>query len=321
MAASDGSLKSPSSCATSRIVSGLSIASIAGLLSTVTMILPADISIREMTSEDIGAGLRLCRASGWNQTESDWAFFLKTAAHGALVAEENGRVIGTTATLPYGPFTWISMVLVDPSARGRGVARALLQHALGLVDSHAVPRLDATPSGEPVYRALGFVSEARLARWSLDAASSRIARPTGPRPLDPRDWTAVHEMDRRTFGASRATLLERLADEAPAYARVLFDKGVLVGYLFGRHGHTREQLGPLIADSDDTAVALLRSCLAEHPDRAFYIDVPDGREAWAHALSALGFHIERPFVRMHRGVMLAAGDPSLSYAITGPEFG
>ena len=93
-----------------------------------------------MTLEDIAAGLALCRASGWNQTERDWLFFLKTAVHGALVAEEDGRVVGTTATLPYGPFTWISMVLVDPAARGRGVATTLLQCALRLVGSNAVPR-------------------------------------------------------------------------------------------------------------------------------------------------------------------------------------
>jgi GNAT superfamily N-acetyltransferase len=285
------------------------------------MILPAGISIREMAHEDIGAGLRLCRASGWNQTEKDWLFFLTTEVHGALVAEENGRVIGTTATLPYGPFTWISMVLVDPAARGRGVGTALLECALGLVGNDAVPRLDATPSGETIYRALGFVSELQLARWSRDAASSPIARPIGPRPIEARDWAAVHEMDVRAFGASRSTLLARLAGEAPEYARVLFDHGVLVGYLLGRHGHIREQLGPLVADSDDTAIVLLRSCLADHPDRPFFIDVPDGHEAWAHMLSTLGFQIERPFVRMHRGALHPAEHPSLSYAITGPEFG
>jgi GNAT superfamily N-acetyltransferase len=285
------------------------------------MILPADISIREMTPADIDAGLRLCRASGWNQTESDWLFFLTIAPHGALVAEENGCVIATTATLPYGPFTWISMVLVDPAARGRGVATTLLQLALGLVDNHAVARLDATPSGEPIYRALGFVSDVRLARWSIDVGSSPIARPIGPRPLTVGDWAAVHEIDVRAFGASRAALLHRLADEAPEYARVLFDRGVLAGYLFGRHGHNREQLGPLVADSDETAVVLLRACLAEHPDRAFFIDVPDGREAWTRTLATLGFQIQRPFVRMHRGRFPAAEHPALSYAITGPEFG
>ena len=123
------------------------------------------------------------------------------------------------------------MVLVDPAARGRGVATTLLQCALRLVGSNAAARLDATPSGEPIYRALGFVSEFRLARWYLDANPSHIARPAGARPLEARDRTAVREMDVRIFGASRSTLLERLADEAPEYTRVLFAHGVLRGYL------------------------------------------------------------------------------------------
>ena len=42
-------------------------------------------------------------------------------------------MIGTVATLPYGPFTWMSMVLVDPKARRRGVGTLLLERGLALV--------------------------------------------------------------------------------------------------------------------------------------------------------------------------------------------
>jgi GNAT superfamily N-acetyltransferase len=285
------------------------------------MIPPSGESIREMTQKDIAAGLALCRASGWNQTERDWQFFLTAAAHGALVAEENGRVIGTVATLPYGPFTWISMVLVDPAARGRGVGTALLQRALGLVDKNASARLDATPSGEAIYRTLGFVGEYRLARWYLDAGAPRIARVSPVRPLERADWAAVRELDLRAFGAVRISLLERLAEEAPEYASVLAVEGGVQGYLFGRHGRNREHLGPLVADREETAAMLLESCLAAHPDRSFFVDVPDGQRAWTHGLSTIGFAIERPFVRMHRGALTATGRVSSIYAVAGPEFG
>ena len=50
------------------------------------MSLPDGVSIRDMTPDDIAAGLALCRASSWNQTEQDWRFFLTAAPHGALVA-------------------------------------------------------------------------------------------------------------------------------------------------------------------------------------------------------------------------------------------
>ena len=93
------------------------------------------------------------------------------------------------------------------------------------------------------------------------------------------------------------------------------------GYVFGRHGHNREHLGPLVADSPDTAAALLDSILAEQPERRFYLDVPDDRQEWRNVLSEIGFAIERPFLRMHRGPLETPGDPSSIYAIAGPEFG
>jgi predicted N-acetyltransferase YhbS len=285
------------------------------------MFLPAGVSIREMTPDDIAHGLRLCRASGWNQTEQDWRFFLTVAPHGALVAEEDGRVIGTVATVPYGAFTWISMVLVDPAARGRGVGTALLQRGLELAGTDATARLDATPAGEAIYRPLGFAGEYRLARWFLDATPPRSSRPSGARPLAPADWPAIREMDQRAFGASRLGLLQRLAGDAPEYARVVARGSDVQGYLFGRHGHNREHLGPLVADGTDTAAALLDSVLREQAGCRFSLDVPDDREAWRDVLTRRGFAIERPFLRMHRGPLTTPGRPAWIHAIAGPELG
>src|SRR5262245_63303442 len=118
-----------------------------------------------MDFADIPAGLALCRASGWNQTEQDWRYFLTAAPHGALAAVEHGRVVGTVATLPYGPFAWISMVLVDPAARRKGVGTELLTRGLALVPERMAARLDATPAGEALYRKIGFFAEYGLSRW------------------------------------------------------------------------------------------------------------------------------------------------------------
>lgn len=298
-----------------------------------------------MSLADIPAGLGLCRASHWNQTERDWLYFLMTAHDGALVAVENGNVIGTVATLPYGPFAWISMVLVDPAARHRGVGTLLLERGLALLPENVVARLDATAAGEVLYRKLGFAAEYGLARLFLDArrtgtgparrsrAAAEAARLGSPkphrgeggapsvRPLAIADWAAVHEMDIRAFGASRATLLERLADEAPEYAWVAERHGRVQGYLFGRHGYVREQLGPLVGDTPETAGLLLETCLAAHPDRKVFLDVLNDQQAWRARLAEIGFVIERPFLRMHRGRLRASGELSQVYAITGPEFG
>jgi len=294
---------------------------------------PAGVLIREMRLADIPAGLNLCRGSHWNQTEQDWLYFLKTAPRGALVAVRNGLVIGTVATLPYGPFAWISMVLVDAAARHRGIGTLLLDQGLALVPEGIVSRLDATPAGEVLYRTRGFVAEYGLARLFLDgkqagaarAADARAAfaatRRRDVRRLSSGDWPAIHRMDTREFGASRASLLERLAREAPEYAWVVERYGRVQGYLLGRHGHVREHLGPLIAETLETAGLLLDVCVAAHPDRRIVLDVPDDQHHWRASLAQLGFAIERPFLRMSRGRLAASGQPSRVYAITGPEFG
>jgi ribosomal protein S18 acetylase RimI-like enzyme len=289
--------------------------------------------IRQMTADDIPAGLLLCRASGWNQTEPDWQVFLSAASPGALVAEQNGSVIGTVATLPYGPFAWISMVLVDPHARGRGVGTLLLERGLDLIPHGVTARLDATPAGEVLYRQLGFEGEYRLARWFRDGARNQNHRPrvanrtsavgaSSVRRLNPRDWPAILDLDRQVFGASRSALLERLARDAPEYAWVLERDGTgLRGFLFGRHGHVREHLGPLVTDDQESARVLLGASLASHPHQDFFIDVPDAQRTWTDTLTRAGFAIERPFLRMYRGRLTAPGEPSRIFAITGPEFG
>jgi GNAT superfamily N-acetyltransferase len=278
-----------------------------------------------MTVADIPSGLSLCRAAHWNQTATDWEFFLSHAPHGALVAEDNGRVVGTVVAVPYGAFAWISMVLVDPASRGRGVGRLLLQRGLELVPEGVTARLDATPAGEPLYRSLGFKGEYRLARWFVRERERPVASmPAGSsyvRSLRQQDLRPILQMDRLVFGASRGALLERMAAEAPEYAWVLEVEERIRAYLFGRHGHVREHLGPLVADTRESAQVLLESCLASHPRRSFFVDAPERDDGWTDVLRTLGFGVERPFLRMYRGVLTAPGNPSVLYAITGPEFG
>jgi len=275
-----------------------------------------------MRLADIPAGLGLCRASGWNQTDADWRQFLTASPEGTLVAVEDGRVVGSVATLSYGPFAWVSMVLVDPASRGRGIGTLLLERGLECVPGGVVARLDATPAGEGLYRRIGFVPEYGLARLVFDGA--QIAFPSdrvAARPLAPDDWSAVLEMDRTSFGASRAFVLERFAAEAPACAWVVERRGELRGWLVGRRGTRRDQLGPLVAADVPTALALLDACLQANAGRPFYLDVPDGQNEWRMALARIGFGVERPFLRMRRGTGAVADDRRSTFAIAGPEFG
>jgi len=89
--------------------------------------------------DDVGA---LVREARWNQLAADWRIFIEFGRLYAIHGEA-GRVIATTATLPYGGrFAWISMVLVAGEYRRRGLATALLRRAMAdLTAAKLVPVL------------------------------------------------------------------------------------------------------------------------------------------------------------------------------------
>ena len=125
----------------------------------------AMIKIRPMGVADLQLGLRLTRQAGWNQTESDWLRFMDLQPEGCFVAEIDGASVGTTTTCVFGSVAWVGMVLVEVNARRKGVATALLKHALNFLEKQQVKsiRLDATAAGLPVYEKFGFTPEYQLA--------------------------------------------------------------------------------------------------------------------------------------------------------------
>jgi ribosomal protein S18 acetylase RimI-like enzyme len=225
-------------------------------------------------------------------------------------------VVGTAGAVGYGrDLAWVCMVIVDPDARGRGLASRLVAEVLDRVSGFAVVGLDATPQGRPVYARLGFGDGPALAR--MEAGSERPAASAAvARPMRDADLEAVWRWDREVFGADRSRVLRFALATAPEYAWVRDGRDGLEAYCFGRHGHNAEQIGPVVARTSDAARDVLAPALAGAPTRRFFLDITaEGRDV---ALS-LGFSEQRPFTRMYRGPALPSS--SALYAVLGPEFG
>ena len=278
--------------------------------------------IRNMISSDIAAGLRLCRASGWNQLEQDWRVFLEWEPAACLVEEREGKVAGTVAGLRYGHcFSWLSMLLVDPSERGAGIGTRLLQEGLNMLSDNCV-RLDATPLGRPIYARNGFVDEYSVTRVSARVAAGEFAEAQScGRPMREEDLEPVGSYDRAVFGADRTRLLIALFQVAPAYAWIAGKPGDVKGYCFGRSGFLYEQLGPVVAQDQEIAANLVSVCLKSQAGKNFVLDVPRFHPAWLSWLEGHGFSPARSFVRMRRGENSCTGVPDRMFAIAGPEFG
>lgn len=286
----------------------------------------SELFLRNMTVDDIAAGLRLCRASGWNQLESDWRVFLDRNPSACRVAERDGNIVGTIATLRYGDcFSWLSMVLVEPSERGAGIGTHLLREGLAMLREDCV-RLDATPLGRPIYARNGFVDEYPLSRMTAtvqiaDFLAVAVGVSARTRPMREEDLAQVLPYDREVFGADRSRLLRALFQLAPGYAWIAGEAGSIEGYSFGRPGFLYEQLGPVVAQDAQTARNLVSACLSSQSGTKVAIDVPMSDAGWLSWLGERGFSPARSFVRMCRGENKYPGLLSEIYAIAGPEFG
>lgn len=253
----------------------------------------------------LAACRRLSDAAGWNQLDDDWRLFLD---HGVVLGidDADGRLTATGAVLPYRDFAWISMVLVDPGCRRQGLGTRILEGCLAETSRRGlVPVLDATEAGEPLYRGLGFVPLFRLTRWIGQGGPGRRLR-----PVDDADLA----MDVPVFGAPRGFVLENLRNRAPGLG------GGGAGFVLGRPGRTATQLGPVVAEDETRAAALIEHGLAA-VDGPVLIDLVDGRPGLEALLAGRGFTVQRRFLRMARGRDIPYGDPSRLFAAAGPELG
>jgi GNAT superfamily N-acetyltransferase len=293
------------------------------MASSEQLLLAAKVALSPAEMDDAGA---LVREARWNQVEADWRIFLELghvyAAHTAT-----GRIVATTATLPFGAgFAWISMVLVLPDYRRRGLATLLMRRAMDdLTAQDLVPVLDATPDGRAVYRALGFEDSwgfQRLARREAPPARepSPLPERVTVRPINDADWPALTAYDAAAFGANRGAVLARLRGRLPAAELIAERDGRIAGFLLGRDGRVAAQVGPLIAEDDAVARALLERAVDAIAGPVF-IDLADAKSEVASFLEERGFAAQRPFTRMLHGRSQRYDDAARTFAVVGPEFG
>jgi GNAT superfamily N-acetyltransferase len=278
-----------------------------------------------LRSDELGDAEALVAEVGWNQTERDWRIFLDFGRVQA-VRTEAGHVVATAASLPYGGFGWISMVLVTAAWRRRGLASQLLRGAMeDLLEADLVPVLDATPAGREVYRTLGFADTWSFARFARPAVPTTAAPEAQDdsilmQPITDAVWPAICAYDAAAFGAERGRLLTRLRGRVPAADLVAMRGDRLAGFLLGREGRVATQLGPLVAEDATTAHALLAQALAAC-NGPIFIDLADSKAELRAFIGAQGFAFTRPLTRMVYGRTSAFDDGARTFAVVGPEFG
>lgn len=273
-----------------------------------------DLTESLLTKEDIPTVLALTAEAGWNQTSADWLLMIREG-HAICLRDQADRPVATALALPLGAqIGWISMVLVTAAWRRKGLATRLVHHCAAWLEAkgrHAL--LDATPAGQKVYERMGFKTTAKMTRWE-HAEPDGLCSPT-IKVAAAADLATIWQLDEAAFGVERPHILEDLAGRGPAFVE---QSGR--GFVLGRRGRHALQIGPIVADDEATALALLDAALSRSCGPTF-IDAFDLQDNFVEALAARGFTRQRPFARMIRGQPRAFGEAKLAFAAAGPELG
>ena len=99
-------------------------------------------------------------------TKEDLEVIVKSDTTLLFMAEENNEVLGTLTLvfnkIPTGDKVWIEDVVVDASARGKGVGIKLLEFSIAYAELKGIKNINLTSSPDRVaannlYRKLGFI--------------------------------------------------------------------------------------------------------------------------------------------------------------------
>jgi len=255
------------------------------------------VRIEALGKADAPAFLPLLHAEGWLFEPRDLERLLELPG-GGIAAWLEGRLVGGLTVLLHDRLAWIGNVVVSPAQRGKGVAQAMLEHALLRFGQGRSVRLCSVLPARSLYLRLGFRAEGPCATFAGPAQAASKAEGVERGAAHVADVVAY---DRRAFGADRSALLSRLAKEFPDGLFVARDGARVRGYVLLRAGPAGGELGPWIADDDATAEALLDAALSRVPVANLEATVPTHREASRRMLLRRGLEERFPTVLMVRG--------------------
>lgn len=243
---------------------------------------------------------------GWPHRAEDWQF-LRESGRGFVALDEIGRVLGSAMWFAHGTdFATVGMVITSPRLQTLGAGQWLMKRVFEKVAGRDL-RLNATRAARRLYLSLDFQPEKTVYQCQGIARAEtmgRLAETRGDiRTLGDGDIAAAITLDAAGFGVRRAALIAKLFAHSAGYG--LFKGGRLKAFAlcrpFGR-GHV---VGPVVAESDVDAVAVVRPHVVDHSGSFLRIDTHMDNGDFAAFLSHSGMPVFDTVLTMSLGKRLA----------------
>ena len=248
----------------------------------------AETTLRPMHAGDLLAMHGLAQQMSWPHRAEDCAQLLALGA-GTVAVDAMGRTVGVGLRWGFGhDVGTIGLVLVAPDQQGKGIGRALMKALIADSEPRTL-MLNATAEGLPLYEKLGFVSTGFVRQHQGRLAEAPVLPPAPDVPLRravSSDHAALCALDAAVFGADRSALIGSLLATGDAW---LVDRaGQPAGFVVLRAFGRGMIIGPVIASTEDEAIALVAAAARAAPPGVLRVDIPANAEGLAAWLTAAG---------------------------------
>ena len=273
--------------------------------------MPSSLRILPLETEDIPAVTTWARQEGFAPGLGDVAIYRHTDRQGIWVGwlgnERVGCITGVRYNAAYG---FIGLYLVRAPWRGRGYGLQLWRHALEHLQDLACIGVEAAPDRADDYASWGFRPASATVRWQAISDGEPVASPEPGGPWQLLEGAAIPPNAVQWFDAQREPsprphfLAQWLNHRAGTVLALVDAQGN--GHGFGRirpcllHRGEGWRIGPLMAETPEAAVQLLKGLLLRHAG-VVLIDAPAANAQAATVLEGQGFSPISETLRMYRG--------------------
>jgi len=261
------------------------------------------LALCKATAGDWTTVTRWAADAGWNPGIGDARMLMDADPTSFRVGRQDDRLISAVSIVRYpGGYAHLGNLLVAPDMRGIGWGRTTLAAALPLAGERTIGA-DVPPDLTDLLGQQGFERVWRTIRYQ--GRPSPHPQPTPyVAPLERRELTRLAAMDAEVFPVPRHGLAMGFA-ASPGHHTLVYRRGAaaIQGYGVLRPAHQGMRIGPVYADSDTTAHALLKT-LCDRASRldasSITLDVPDCNPGASSVAEDYGLHRVSETTRMYR---------------------
>jgi GNAT superfamily N-acetyltransferase len=228
--------------------------------------------LKTMSEEDLQNVLDWAEEENWNPGIYDHISFHKADPNGFFIGELFGRPIGCISAVRYSEtYGFIGMFIVEENFRKQWFGAYLARTALAYLGSRNTG-LDGLPERIDSYKSIGFSPAYKILRFEGNGKGN-VTKDISD--ISEVPFLDLLKYDTKMFSSERADFLRSWISQPESSAFCIYTDNKIRGYGMIRKCRSGFKIGPLFADTEETADKLFVALSSCAPNEPIYIDIPE----------------------------------------------